>query len=231
MVDKPYNSGSVPKVFVEDICVLPNGIELYDDDYLLVGCADGIYRVKTGNKNVVKVLDTSNAVSYVDGLFFDDDEEILYAVLTNDRIVALSSDDDWETMDVLYVFTAGCGNGIPATVTLADQTLFAVCLGTGAGPYEVRYLSAVNEVVTDGNNVYGELDANDDDDDSDRDDKLIKHLRIAVIVLGLLCIVFAVLLAASTNAMHNMHKAREDVKKVTNGVSLNPMTNGENSNL
>jgi len=233
VVNKPYDAASTPEIFVEDICVLPNGIELYDDDFLLVGCADGIYRVDTDNKNVIKVSDVSNAVSYVDGLFFDDDEEILYAVLMNDRIVALSSDDDWETLDVLYIFTAGCANGMPATVTMADQTLFAVCLGADAGPYEVRYLAAVNEVVTDGNDVYG-VSSEDGDDDGSRDDKLIKNLRIAVIVLSSLCGVFLVLLAGSTSAMHNMHKAREAAKReqhATEGVSMNPMAGGGNSDL
>jgi hypothetical protein len=228
-VDKPYNAGAIAQTFVADICTTPNGIELYGGDYLLVGCADGIYRVNIGNKQVVKVSDVSAAIAYVDGMFFDEDEEILYVVLQNDRIAALASADGWVSLDILYVFTAGCVDSVPATVTLADQTLFAACLG--AGPYEVRYLTAVNDAVTNGNDVYSNADDGDDDDD---EYDLKKKLRIAVVVLGCACFVLIILLSASSNAMHNMHKARDEritaARKAHSGggaASMNPMADDE----
>ena len=209
---------------MSDICELPNGIELYDDEYLLVGCADGIYRVKIADKSVEKVTDASNAVGTVDGLFFDEDEDILYAVMQNDRIAAVSSDDNWNTLDVLYIFSAGCSNGMPATVTIADNTLYAVCLGLDNGPYEIRFMKGVDSVVTGGNDVYGD----DDEDSSDNDgDNIKKKLRIAVVVLALFCVVLGVLVAGAANAMRNMHLARDErinaAKNGSNGVDINPI--------
>ena len=232
MVDKPYNQNSVPQVFLADFCTSPNGIELYGD-YLLVGCEDGIYRITIKNKDVVKVTDISNAITDIDGMYFDEKQEILYVVLLNDQIVALSSEDSWTTLDILYVFTAGCASGRPSTVTLAQSTLFTTCLGDMVGPYEIRYLKSVNDVVTNGNSVYGtsSTDGGDDDDD----DSLKKSLRIAVFVLGCFCVVLIILVAASTNAMHNMHKARDEEKAVKKansaGVSMNPMADDDSPNL
>lgn len=223
VVYEPYKENSVPEIFLDNICSLPNGIELFSDDYFLVGCEDGIYRVNFETKSVLKVVDITNAISLVDGMYFDSQQEVLYVVQQEDHILAVSSNDNWETVDILYVFIAGCPGARPSTVTLVDQTLFANCLGSAV--YDVRYMKAVNDAITDGNSIYGTDSVSDNDDESDRDDNLIKKLRIAVIVLGAFCGVLIILVAASSNAMNNMHKARTErlIAEQRGDKAMNPM--------
>ena len=228
VVNNPQSSSSVPSIFVENVCTLPNGIEIVGDDYLLVGCNDGIYRINVGNRNKQKVTDESRAIATVDGMFFDEDQEILYVVMKNDQIAAVSSSDHWVSLDVLYIFRAGCESGIPTTATIAQQTLFSACLKNGASPYEIRSMELVNSVVTDGNSVYSDDDGDDDDDDDD--DNRIKNLRIAVFVLIAFCLVLIVLVAAGANAMHNISIAKDARKSAAlgdgvDGVATNPVHN------
>lgn len=223
-MEDPYKASATPEVFMANFCTFPNGIVVYDDDYLLVGCSDGIYRVKIDKKEKVKVADASHAIGNVDGMFFGDDEDILYVVIGRNRIAAVSSKNDWETLDLLYIFNAGCGNDMPATITTAGSSLFALCLGADNGPYEIRFVEDVDDVVTDGNGVYG---TNAEEDDEDDDDFDIKKWRIAVIVLASFCIVLLILVISSAVSMRNMHKARYDNKDA--GMSMSAINNNPDS--
>jgi hypothetical protein len=202
-------------VAVPNVCVFPNGIEAVED-YVLVGCSDGIYRIDLENNyEKTKVTDLSGAVTTIDGLKYDEDSEILYAVINGfpietDKVVAVASNDDWVSLDLLYVFQAGCPQGYPATAAVAGGSLFTVCLGCcDMGPYEIRYVSGVNEVVTNGADVYENLDSGSSSNDDD-DMNIKKKLRIAVLVLALFCGVLILLVLAGANSMRNIHIARSN---------------------
>ena len=192
------------------------------DDYILVGCSDGIYRIDVDNNyDTTKVTDLSGAVTTLDGLKYDEDSEILYAVINGypvetDKVVAVASNDDWVSLDLLYVFQAGCPDGYPATSAVAGGSLFTVCLGCcSAGPYQIRYISGVNDVVTNGEDVYQDLDSDSSSEDDSMDIK--KKLRIAVLVLALFCGVLIILVLSGANSMRNMHIARhEAINRDTN---------------
>lgn len=217
MLVDPSSASSVPEVFISSsalapYCTNPNGIETYDDDYLIVACSLSLIRINIKDKTIVTITQSSTGLpgsitNSLDGIIFDDDQEILYGASAYngnystasegaDYVVALSSDDDWETVDVLYVFRTDCPNGYVSTLAYSGSSLYAMCTDNfGSGPYDVRFVNDVEYTVTDGNEIYSgkeDKDSDNDDDDDDMDAAVI-GLSVAVAVLGVLTIVFGVL--------------------------------------
>jgi hypothetical protein len=99
---------------------------------------------------------------------------------------------------VLYVFRSDCPEGYVATLAYSGSSLYAVCTDNfGSGPYDIRYINDVNDVVTDGNDIYDDnvdKQGNDsDDDDRDLPGGTVIGLSVAVAALSVVVIVLGVL--------------------------------------
>lgn len=131
------------------------------------------------NDQSVNVLHPDNDYPLIDGLIFNEDRTILYGVSNlyggafKNTVSAYSSNDNWETADLLHIFRVNCPNTdqSPATATFRGDAIFVICVnGFGSGPYEVRYNLDVSDKVTDGNDIYSISSNDDDEDDEDEQD-------------------------------------------------------------
>lgn len=165
----------------------------------------------------------------VDGMTFNSDKSILYAAKNGinvgtryNVILAVSSSDDWATMDLLYVFPAACTLGFPSAVVFGGNTLFVNC-GFGPGPYDIHFLDNADMAITDGNSIYGEEDSKTiTKNDDDGDDGLAEMLQIVVIVLAVVCVV---LIAALVVTLIRVSRQGKDTPLLTQSSSQIPGRN------
>lgn len=181
------------------LCSYPASIESISSQYLLVSCSEGLLRVEIKTKSTSLVLDSSNRsvnelTMGISGLRFsqsgsssnEDTDRILYAVtnivtLPRDKVVAFSSKDQWATCDVLYLFRSDCPNGLMSALTsTSSSNVFALCTnGYGRGPYEIRFISDADAVVTNGNSIYGLSDSTSKQKSSDKE----RDWRLIVLIV------------------------------------------------
>lgn len=176
---------------------MPNGIEYDGEGYLLTGNQDGIYRIDLFEDTPIPIAITKDTFPWlidIDGMFFNDDNTVLFVVMNGlisetsgfDAIIALTSDDSWSTADVVGVFRANCPDEYPTTATMVDQTLFVVCVDSfGPGPYQIRYsLQSIDSLSN--------TDVESDEDDTgayvDKKDGLTnleKGLIVCTVIIGI----------------------------------------------
>lgn len=164
----------------------PNGMENYDDRYIIVAAYyEGLDRVDTKKHSHQRVEDSSGLVFDLDGLYFNDDKTILYATKRDDTVLALTSNDDWESVDVLYVFDANCGS-VPSAGVMGGGSYYTTCSDNlGPGPYYTTYYPDIDDTVANGY-TFGSSSKKSNGDDDDEDEKRVLGLSIAVIILAVI---------------------------------------------
>jgi len=230
-VTNPSTDHATFSVYVEAsrdsaACDFINGMETYQERYLIWSCFNygGLQRYDT--KKDTKKWDgtfgstgtawvTIQELSYltfynVDGIIFNADKSILYASVFNyGRILALSSNDDWLSCDLLYIFQTK-----PASSTLAldlANNLYSINVnGFGPPPYSVSLVASVDSVVTNGNSVYGDSNTNSDSNNDDNSVLSEDGLLGAVIALAILSfgLIFYVVYSCMVNKNLSSDKAQ-----------------------
>ena len=176
--------------------MFPNGIEAIDNRYFVFSCMTngGLVRVDTSTKLYNFIVSDSHSVTNtdIDGMHFNADFTILYAArFINRTILALSSNDNWVTSNLLFTFDGSCPEqyGTSSLSFDTQENLFVVCtILQSYGPYYLNFASDVDTTVTNGNSIYG-TDSSVVIDDSNDDDGLDETaLLVGVIVLSVLCV-------------------------------------------
>jgi hypothetical protein len=188
-------------VFSNDVCEYPQGIEYYDDDVLIIACGDGLYRIDEDNPSISEKIVGTEFLNSLDGIAFNEDQSILYVVINgaytvnnepaygSNKIAALSSSDEWQTADVLYIFNANCDmypTFVPSAVTTKGGIIYVSCMSddlTVQAPNTVKFIADAENKITNGNNIYGTNSEDAASDDGDTDDYFAAFVSVLVVMI------------------------------------------------
>lgn len=119
----------------------------------------------------------------------------------------MSSNDDWTTCDVLFIFRGNCPGGYMSTIAYTGENMFVLCTDYYKnGPYEIRGMNNSNYIVTNGNIIYKSNNDNKKDGDNNNSKKhivLILSLSLTFGILGLICIVVIIYMIYSRQIQQN----------------------------
>ena len=113
----------------------------------------------------------------------------------------MSSNDDWTTCDILFIFRGHCSGGYMSTIAYTGQDMSVLCTDYYKnGPYQIRTMNNSNNIITNGNVIYQNDQNNNGNDNGDKS----QHHKVVILVL-VLCSAMIVLFGVATTGYYLLH--------------------------